>query len=45
MERDRLLDLYLSEAIEKSAYAAKAGELDRREEFLAREVRRLLRTK
>lgn len=40
-QRDRLLDLYLSEAIEKSAYAAKAGELDRREEFLAREVRRL----
>lgn len=40
-QRDRLLDLYLSEALDKAAYAAKAGELERREEFLAREVRRL----
>ncbi len=40
-QRERLLDLYLSEGIEKAAYTAKVGELDRREEFLSREVRRL----
>lgn len=40
-QRDRLLDLYLSEAIEKSAYAAKAGELNARAEFLDREINRL----
>ena len=40
-QRDRLLDLYLSEGLTKEAYSAKADELNSRIEFLSREIARL----
>lgn len=40
-QRDRLLDLYLSEGLSKDAYSAKADELNARADFLERELSRL----
>ena len=40
-QRDRLLDLYLSDGLSKEAYSAKADELNARAEFLDREINRL----
>ena len=40
-QRDKLLDLYLSDGISKEAYSAKADELNNRAEFLETEIARL----
>lgn len=40
-QKERLLDLYLTEGVTKPVYAAKTHELERREEFIVAELQRL----
>ncbi len=40
-QKERLLDLYLTEGITKPVFASKTHELERREEFIAAELQRL----